>query len=144
MPSSEHQRLAETLKRHHVGDAIAERVLRLNPNPRPGEGLRGIHRRMNLRWHTGAMPKGEFIATFGRAAFDALPKHALFKSGKRRWVTREAVRERLWEIWQGKRRADVVCVQLEHGFHGDNLHMRCVPWPEFAKLRGFPDAIAGQ
>jgi hypothetical protein len=41
--------------------------------------------------------KGEFLAKHGRDAFDRLPKTAILKSGRRVYISREAVEDRAWE-----------------------------------------------
>lgn len=93
-----HTQLEQWLQKRGVGTAIIERVLRLNPVLVEGQRLRGIHFKDqdNPCWLLGAYSKGAFIAKFGRDAFNAIPKHRLIKRGRRVWVEREAVEDRIW------------------------------------------------
>lgn len=124
--------------RCHVSEPILARIMRLNTGWQPATRLRGIRRtshEFDAFW--GAwVPKGEFIRKNGRDAFNAIPHHLLVKRGRRRWVARHAVEERVWEFYQGKRQADYMVVADTPGFHGDNVVLRTVSWAEFVKLRG--------
>jgi hypothetical protein len=42
------------------------------------------------------MGKGRFIKTYGRDAWNRLPRSAIVKEGKRAFVTREAILDNLW------------------------------------------------
>jgi hypothetical protein len=129
------------LRRYHIGEEILARVWRLNMNTNWQEGteLRGMRRKAHEfdAYLRNAMPKGEFIREYGRANFEAIPHHLLYKRGRRRWVSYNAVRERVWEIWQGRRRVDYVQVCDGNGFYGDNLRLSHIPWAVFAAHRGF-------
>ncbi|RAK52118.1 hypothetical protein [Phenylobacterium deserti] len=76
------------LRRMKVGPAVAERVLRLNPDPQEGERLRGLHykRADDPRFWFFMISKGQFIRERGRAAYAALPRQAIYKQGRREFV----------------------------------------------------------
>lgn len=84
-----------------IGERIIDRVRRLNPNPYEGCALRGFHRHnereIAARWRYGLIPRKEFVAEFGREAFDKLKQPDIVRIGRRRFVTREAIRGRSWE-----------------------------------------------
>lgn len=87
--------IRQRLTERHVSPAIIERVLRLNPTYTPGVRLRGIHYKglndPGLWW--GFISKGECIRRFGRAWFQAVPRHEIRKYGKRVYVRREYVED---------------------------------------------------
>lgn len=72
----------------HVHPDIIARVRRLNPNLRPGQLARGLHRKEGRWWGymQGHMQRCEFIRRFGREAFDRLAADRIVKRGRRIWV----------------------------------------------------------
>lgn len=93
--------IARILGERHVSPAIIERVLRLNPEPEEGRLLRGIHYKgqRDPRVWFGMIGKGAFIRRCGRAAYDALPREAKYKDGRREYL-RNAY------VWSQLRSAD--------------------------------------
>jgi hypothetical protein len=93
-------RLEADLRHRGVGEAIIERVLRLNYDPQPGVRLRGIHfvRHGDPRWAWGCISKGEVIRRHGRAAWEAMPRSLIHKQGRRSYVSRETVADSLWLV----------------------------------------------
>jgi hypothetical protein len=49
------------------------------------------------RWTMDVMPKGEFIRTYGRDAYMALPTDMVIKFGRREFIASIAVFGRSWE-----------------------------------------------
>lgn len=90
-------RVADMLARRHVSPEIIDRVLRLNPNPQEGVRLRGLHRYSSPCWEYDWVSKGAFVREFGREAWSAMPIEEIRKRGKRAFVTREAVLDRVWK-----------------------------------------------
>lgn len=76
-----------------VSEAIVERVLRLNPDPREGYRLRGFHYKDGRGWGlmTGMIQKGEVLQCHGREVWDRIPRSEWVKKGRRVWVSRWAV-----------------------------------------------------
>lgn len=78
------------LREQNISPAIIERVLRLNPNPRRGYLLRGIHYKNydSPRFTMDCTTKGEVLRRFGRDVFDRIPKDRWIRRGRRIWVNR--------------------------------------------------------
>jgi len=77
------------LDKRKTSPRVRERILRLNPTPHPSEILRG--------WHPGATAwresmwrclasKGWVIRRYGRAAWDSIPRRAIYKIGRRQYA----------------------------------------------------------
>lgn len=93
--------LEERLRSRGVGRAIIDRVLRLNPNPREGQRLRGIHFKQTYRvrrFFMDFVSKGEFIRQYGRPVWDRIPMAYIEKDGKRSYVSRRAVEDNVWML----------------------------------------------
>lgn len=82
---------------------IRARILRINPNYEPGAWLNGWHPGFTVSRECAyrrVMTKGQFIRKHGREAWNILRNHhprAWYRLGRRFFVTREAVEDRLWE-----------------------------------------------
>jgi hypothetical protein len=88
------ERLEHWLVVQRVSPAVRERVMRLNPFPREGELPRGWHpKNTGRRINIDACGKGEFIRLYGREAFARVPRTALFKDGRRVFVSATALAE---------------------------------------------------
>lgn len=87
--------LKERLAERKFGEVVCSRVLRLNPNPKDGEILRGLHlsSHNDPRWMIGAISKGEVIRRYGRTAWGNTPQHQIISRGKRKYVRSEYVRD---------------------------------------------------
>jgi hypothetical protein len=85
--------LEQRLRARKVGEAIIERVLRLNPEPRVGVRLRGLHYKEGAAWGLprGLIQKGEVLRRYGREAWARIPRERWVKDGRRVWV-------RLWDV----------------------------------------------
>lgn len=87
------------LTKRHCCPMVVERVLRLNPMGfDQGTIPRGWNRRLSPARCRGAIGKRQFIAIFGRAAWEAIPDACLYRQGRRVYVHREAVEDRLWLV----------------------------------------------
>lgn len=90
------ERAVQEMRRQHVSQEIIDRVIRLNPNPKEGEWLRGWHRqsdeRWRLFWSSGAIRRRDFVRLYGKEKFAALPKDCLIKRGRRVYVSQRASR----------------------------------------------------
>lgn len=89
----------DMLRRRRIGPAVRERILRLNPNGcEEGTYLRGWHpsNRNNLGWNDGCISKGSFLRMHSHDEWERLPRSTIRKSGKRAYVAREAVLDRVW------------------------------------------------
>lgn len=77
------------------GEALIERVVRLNPNPVPGCQLRGLNlsRNRDGAFYRDLISKGASIRQRGRQWFDGLPKHLHVKCGKRVYIARETFQD---------------------------------------------------
>jgi hypothetical protein len=86
-----------------IGDAVRSRIVRLNPNYKPGLMPRGYYPRPNryLKFAHDLMSKGEFIHRHGRAAWDALPNGIKWRDGRRQFIGREAYLDNIWKVWAG-------------------------------------------
>lgn len=86
------------LVKRKIGAAVRERILRLNPNPKPGEKLRGwnpafTQHRMGYRGHG----KGWFIREHGREAWEILRSRGLYhKQGRHVTIAEEIIIDREW------------------------------------------------
>lgn len=93
--------LETRLRKHHVGEAIIQRVLRLNPDSHEGQRLRGIQRQETLpvkQFYRACVGKGEFIRRFGRPAWEWLKEYGWYdRDGRRVMISQEVVQDRLWE-----------------------------------------------
>lgn len=81
------------------GPAVRERILRLNCTIAPGQRPRGWNpqpTKLAREWNSGAVSKGDFIRKFGRATWDRIPREYYVRDGKRCYLTREAVMDRVW------------------------------------------------
>lgn len=84
------------IKLRRIGPTVAARMRRLNPEPTLAQQLRGIRYKRTARdWYviTGAMSRGRFIRRFGREAWGRLPASAIWKDGRRKFVSLTAVEE---------------------------------------------------
>lgn len=84
-----------------IGAGVRSRVRRLNPNGvSEGSIPFGWHPTKTLKrerlWR-GEVGKGEFIANYGRQAFEAIKQHCR-KDGRRVRVPVEVVQDRAWEF----------------------------------------------
>jgi hypothetical protein len=70
---------------------VIDRIVRLNPNPKEGEMLRGWHpaRHVGRMWHRDVIGKGAFIRKYGRIEYELLPEQAIIKDGKRVYIMRQ-------------------------------------------------------
>lgn len=87
------------MRERGIGEAVRARVLRLNPNPRDGEILRGWHpapTAARFCLYNDVVSKRAFIRKHGRDAWDRLPRDAIHRDGRRAYVTRYAIEDRLW------------------------------------------------
>lgn len=93
--------LGDKLRARGLGEAIVGRIMRLNPDPKPFDILRGLHLAPTLHreaLRADVLGKRDFIVKVGRDAWDRLPKHCVRKNGRRKYVTREAVLDKLWML----------------------------------------------
>lgn len=76
----------------HVSDDIIARVVRLNPNLVEGQRLRGFHYKRTFEpWMQPCVSRGRAIRLYGRSAVEALPRASVFRRGRRKYITQEAV-----------------------------------------------------
>lgn len=96
--------LAQRLVDLRCKSRVYDRVMRLNPNGCPeGSIPRGMERGHDGYWHygfwNGHLSKGRFIRRFGRAAWEAMPNGCKIKNGRRQFVSRVVVDDRLWTMY---------------------------------------------
>lgn len=76
---------------------VAERILRLNPDPSPGSLLRGYHPSARTTGiYMQFIGKREFLRKYGRAAWDALPRMCIRQDGHRKAVSWEDCADMVW------------------------------------------------
>lgn len=79
-----------------MSDAVRERIVRLNPNLKPGMKLRGWHpteTEKSMTMLRDVVGKGAVIKCYGREAWDFLKGKGgyIFKLGRREYVSHHAV-----------------------------------------------------
>lgn len=88
------------IARRKCGPDVSARLRRLNPSGvEEGSWPRGYHphrRSAAARFDRDGVSVRDFVGKYGRAAFDALPAHALIKDGHRKSVTREYVQDHFY------------------------------------------------
>lgn len=134
--------LEQVLIQRKITPAVRERILRLNPNPREGQLLRGYHPNNHFRYWRytlDCVPKGEFIRKHRRKAWDALPNGLKYKDGRRRWVSRKTLLDNEWKIWAGLCQLPEMVVWFPTRMYaGDpRLTMEFIPRQEFRRRMGW-------
>lgn len=91
----ERRELEHSLRARKVSEAIIERILRLNLEPRPGERLRGLHYKDGWFWGLprGLIQKGAVLRRYGYEAWERIPRASWVKNGRRVWVPFWAVED---------------------------------------------------
>lgn len=91
--------MLQALLRRGVSPAVRERIDRLNSDFVPGQKVRGWNPAPTL-WRQifswDVIGRREFLRRFGRCGWANLPKSAIIKDGKRRYVRTEAVQDQLY------------------------------------------------
>lgn len=87
----------EKLGARGVSKEIIERVIRLNPDLREGERLRGLNykRFFELGIYLDVVRKGWVIRKYGRDVWARIPPNQKIKRGRREYVTSRALMEAL-------------------------------------------------
>jgi hypothetical protein len=116
------QLLLDWMKQRGISPAIIDRVKRLNPNYQRCEFPRGMRPRLPQLLPT--VGRGEFLRTHGREAYDSIPRMYIIKDGRRRRITAQAVRMRVWEAPPAC--CSAVAVQLDRRFYNQNPSMKYV------------------
>lgn len=91
--------LEDAMERRGMKPEVRARIRRLNPRYIGAGRIRGYRERETLslmHCSIDVMGKREFITKYGRAAWDKLLPDEMFRSGKRRYVYREAVLDNVW------------------------------------------------
>jgi hypothetical protein len=85
--------------------AVRARIVRLNPDYKPGAYPRGYHPQPNryLRVIHNLVSKGEFIHRFGFGAYawSVIPNGVKWRDGRRQYVERRFVEDNGWRVWAG-------------------------------------------
>ena len=92
--------LETAMERQGMAPEVRARLRRLNPNYQEGDLIRGWHpawQAKRLFW-LDIVPKSKFIRAHGREAWQALPPGAIRKNGKRCYIERRVVEDRLWML----------------------------------------------
>lgn len=74
------------LRARRVSDAVVSRIVRLNPEPREGERLRGFHRKLTARsaLHMDVCSRQVFERRWGKGSANRLALSAFVSAGGRR------------------------------------------------------------
>lgn len=99
VPIPTHATLIAHLREQNVGEAIIERIVRLNPVLERGKMLRGYHRTPTAQlmfWTRGFVSRTRFCRRYGREAWDRIPPGCFVKHGKRKYLPREAMEDQVW------------------------------------------------
>ncbi len=88
------------MERKGMAPEVRARIRRLNTNYREGDVIRGYHPawQASREYWRDIVSKSRFIRNYGRDAWAALPSGVIRKNGKRCYVDRAAVEDRLWVL----------------------------------------------
>lgn len=91
--------LEDRLRQRRVGEAVIERVMRLNPHPREGDIPRGFHYKDGWSWGIirGLVQKGAVLRDHGLKVWASIPRDSITKRGRREWVSELTLRKVLRE-----------------------------------------------